>query len=507
MKAIKIYFVDDEILPIKYFLSLLPEDGYQVVGVQTSPHRAYTEILELQPDIIFIDVSMPVMNGLELSKKLLKKNRLFKIILLTSYAEFEYVQQGLQIGVSAYLLKHQVSAEILQEAIDKYASLASKERENEIYFLRKNMEAFLRSSVTESGDWDTYGKAEGYVLLDILEDHPLYLAERDIPFSDLQFSTLEGSRYPGDLLCRVVVRMVPGHWVAVLCIENTIRMNGMPALLNGAAEQMKVAFQALGISVSILMSHVTTSFYELPMLYHKFHECRRRLFFYGPGAVIQLEKLSKVKPLKEADCSALFAPVLAKLENPHGEAVAQVRKILLEQVECSTDYSYLALLRQLWLSANLFLTEYGRAMPPQSEAPPFRSAGEAIDWFCTVLGDAAEQLARQKERPYSPVVFRAIRYLEKDYGENLSVRMVAEVCDIGEHQLQKLFKKETGMTVVDYLTNLRIEKAKKLLREGTRKMVDIYQAVGFSSSQYFSSVFKKIEGVSPSEFQKTWGRP
>lgn len=96
-----------------------------------------------------------------------------------------------------------------------------------------------------------------------------------------------------------------------------------------------------------------------------------------------------------------------------------------------------------------------------------------------------------------------LEYIHKNFEKNISVQDIANAANISEGHLRKCFKNELNITVVDYLTNYRIRRAKKMMKSGEYKISEIYEKVGFTSSQYFSYVFKKIEGVTPSEFLKS----
>ena len=120
MDRIKLFIVDDEPMAIEYFKSYLAGlDQYELVGEAYDGRMGYELIREKRPDIIFVDISMPVMDGLTLAEQLLKDSRTWKIILLSSYREFDYAKKGLEIGITSYLLKHQITQDILAAEIEK----------------------------------------------------------------------------------------------------------------------------------------------------------------------------------------------------------------------------------------------------------------------------------------------------------------------------------------------------------------------------------------------------
>ena len=119
---LRIYIVDDEQIAIKYFEYLLSNMDLdcQVVGKSTNSTKAVSEIIQLKPDVVFTDISMPVMDGLEVAEKILKQIPA-KIFLLTAYRDFDYVKKGMKIGVADYILKNELDETSLKKLLEKTA--------------------------------------------------------------------------------------------------------------------------------------------------------------------------------------------------------------------------------------------------------------------------------------------------------------------------------------------------------------------------------------------------
>lgn len=143
---VRIYIVDDEQMAIKYFDYLLTASGVncQVVGRSTNVLKAIQDIKRLKPDIIFTDISMPVMDGLEFSREILKFSSP-KIFLLTAYRDFDYVKKGMQIGVADYILKNELTEDLLRDVLSKAISDITIERRKKHRILEYNVRNFLLS--------------------------------------------------------------------------------------------------------------------------------------------------------------------------------------------------------------------------------------------------------------------------------------------------------------------------------------------------------------------------
>ena len=117
---ITIYVVDDEWMAIQYFQYLMERTNieYELVGQSTNSMKALKEIISLKPDAVFMDINMPVMDGLELSRQILEQISV-KIFLLTSYRDFDFVKRGIQIGVADYILKNELTEKELERVLSK----------------------------------------------------------------------------------------------------------------------------------------------------------------------------------------------------------------------------------------------------------------------------------------------------------------------------------------------------------------------------------------------------
>lgn len=147
MMGITIYIVDDEPRAVQYFRKLLAETGidYSVVGTASNGVKAVQEVLRLQPDIVFADMSMPVMDGLQMSQEILKKNPHQKIIVLTAYKSFEFVQQSIKAGITDYVLKNQLSSGMLRELLERMAGILDSDGEKLSLIHQYNYKQFLLS--------------------------------------------------------------------------------------------------------------------------------------------------------------------------------------------------------------------------------------------------------------------------------------------------------------------------------------------------------------------------
>ena len=130
---IKVMLVDDEIMAMNYMKSLINwEDyGFEITAMETNGVKALAFLKKEMADVIFADIRMPGMDGLEFSQKALEINHKLIIILLTSYGDFDYAKKALNIGVSNYLLKHETKAENLIRELENLRVKITEMKQNE----------------------------------------------------------------------------------------------------------------------------------------------------------------------------------------------------------------------------------------------------------------------------------------------------------------------------------------------------------------------------------------
>ena len=122
-------------------------------------------------------------------------------------------------------------------------------------------------------------------------------------------------------------------------------------------------------------------------------------------------------------------------------------------------------------------------------------------WFLDKISDACHTVMSRRENRSSSVIDRARDYIMAHYKKDISLDDVSREVDISPYYFSKIFKEATGENFIEYLTNLRIEKAKELLDNTEMSMKEICLEVGYSNPNYFSRIFKKSVGVSPTEYK------
>lgn len=504
-KKARLYIVDDEMMAVQYFKSLAGEASYanEVVGEAFQGQKALEEIEKLNPDIIFADISMPVMNGLELAERLLKRNPGRKIVLLTSYRDFDFVKRGLELGVCSYLLKNEMTAASLDKEIARIMEQRELEKKKAHTYVEYNLKQFLTANVTLENEQDyIYGTntLNRFALVLLVKRRPVVLDEAEgglqetsCPFDAAEF---EEADYPDGILCRNAIYAGADKWCAIFFIGSGV--SDSEGLLKTCAERMLDIFGPDG-TAACMVSRGTKHFLELPVLYRELEGMSRRLFFHGEKTVLfQRELEGCLNPGEKVD-KKLMELIRVAQARERGRVLRTVCGILEECGGCYSQAEYAQVLRSL----RGILLRFAREKSVDDNRLPvcgvFTGPEQVQSYFEELVDAIFDCLELSDREQYSRNVTQILDYIHQNYGKNLAVSDIARAVQLSEGHVRKCFKNEVGITVVDYLTEYRIGQAKELMRQGVR-ITDVYERVGFASSQYFSVVFKKTEGISPSEY-------
>lgn len=507
MRKIRLFIVDDEPMSVEYFKSLLKrESEYEIIGEAFDGRTAYRMIKGKKPDIIFADISMPVMDGLELAEKLLNEDKSQKIILLTSYKDFDYARKGLEIGVVSYLLKHQISAGVLVQEIEKTMEKVRSHRDAEQKLLQFNLRKFLLSGEDPKEELTEclYHRGEEFLLMTAVPNTPI-LPEKHLQIQSCpKIEELENEE-SGSLHCRSLFEIERGKWTALIYLPSgQSRLRRREELME-FAHRMQAAVSESGHTASVVISEAADNFYRLPSIYQNHCKAAQRLYVYKRGTVVFQSEIPAIKSFANDDLSHISVRLQRDLEM--GEDMAhQLIAVILEQAQTMLILKeYQEIVLDI-ITAILFFAQ-NRKLNFQAEEEECYSAKEAEDYIFKLLQHLFLFMREEQNAGYSSIIRKAIYYISVNYMNNISLADMAEYCSVSESYLRKCFKQETKSTVVDYLTLYRIEKSKKLLGQECSRVVEVYRAVGFTSSQYFGSVFKKVEGISPSEYKKKLFEP
>ena len=535
---IKIFLVEDEIAIRKGIKNSIDweKEGYEFVGEAGDGELAYPMILKTKPDILITDIKMPFMDGLQLSKLVRKELPATKILILSGYDEFEYAKEAIKLQVAEYLLKPISSAKLLdvlaqvkevirqeqeeKELIKKYKEDMKENRElekerflNQIITQNLSLAQILETGeslgmdlsaplynilllkITENGGkQETYAEIES--ALDTLSgvfsfrrgvDEWLFLLTADD--AEKMERRIES--------CRKTVRQITGKSDPPVeyfgALGNPVKR--LREIKNSLKEaEKKFAFQYFKKWNQILeipVRDVGSS--ENPQTEKKENE---ELLISS----VQVDKLNH-KIIENFIHTGLRREVSNFVEDYFmslGEK--SVQSLMFRQYVAMDFYlAAVAFLETLGFSSKELVERCGDLKEMEQVIQTTEQTKEYIKKVLDATLECRESVSRKR---YSDLLKEAVSYIEHHYEEeDISLNQVAASVNISPSHFSTIFSKEMGETFIEYLTNVRMERAKQLLRSSTMKTAEIAYAVGYKDAHYFSYLFKKVQKCTPREFR------
>lgn len=502
--------------------------GYAIVAEARNGKEAIQKIEDYEPDIIITDISMPIINGVELIDYVTKFKKDISIIALSGYNDFTYVRNSLLNGAEDYLLKNQLNTDrlldVLDSAVKKLASrpkdkplqaivstdtiiqqfllllisgCAGSREEVNLRLQRLQMESLLQGLVVAVAEPDNYE-----LIRNLSEsEHFKFL---------YSVSSIMKESVSSDL--RIVITIVGRNRILVLIpmLNNNLSLfkeNCHKILTRMKENVMRFLDEPMSIGVSDICK-------DLMELSHYYEQAVKTLVenrFQGKSSFIaevsNEPAATKILTLDITDEKDLLDSLRGKADFTSDVVI---NRIFNKFNNCSSEDIQLVLAELL----NIIIREMRAYNLPldkifqQSDLNYQRvikgmNITELKDWFAKRYNKLHQcLLCVQSFRHYNENTRKAIHYIEENYYRNISLNDIAESISINSSYLSRLFKSDTGQNIIEYLNKIRVEKASSLIEEGKYSLKEISNKVGIRNYNYFFKLYKKYIGITPSEHKK-----
>ncbi|SDB06634.1 helix-turn-helix domain-containing protein [Eubacterium oxidoreducens] len=527
MSNFKLVLVDDEEIVLMGITKTynMEDFGFTLEKCFSSPTKALEEIVQIRPDLIITDIRMPRMTGLEFAKKAKELLPDVEIVIMSGYDDFSYAQAAVKIGVQDYLLKPVKK--------DEYSSMLRRVHDR-IEEKKTQKEDFhdLRKAVQ-----DSQNEIKNYFFLDLVDDiytgsariqkiyDNLAFDFKDAPFVLIKFDYSNASFVddPMSTLGRITDEVYT-ELESFGNVEDFSSDEYLFFFLYHVEEALSDAIRETvldyaerhrthGLNLYAGISDIHTGLEEL---FAANAECNRQIWANhihlddSQDAFLDLRKNHLNIPY--GDLEELFRSIAAgdkqAIDSTLRNIYAIPRKLQSPLAEnYSYTLTYLILLRMYQVQTTF--TNDTMFIPIElQQIKNLRSLYPTIDdqnqltkqLSLSIIDHLSNQTSEHSSAP-SKNVARVLDYVSEHYKENISLAKTAQAVALSKSYLSDIFKKEIGITFLNYVTNLRIEKAKELLLDSTMKMYEISDAVGFQDYTYFSQIFKKKTGMTLSEYR------
>lgn len=514
-KAISILVADDEHLVRKGIRHLLADQTeYRIVADAANGKEALQKARELKPNIIILDVKMPVMNGLETLKQLNQLSPDSKTIILSGHNDFTFAQQALKFGANDYLLKP-TNLQELMAALEKAKThiLEDKDTQNNLSngmtaiteqfyasLLRNELQA---AEISEKLKSLKVQEKSASVLLISFDDR--YRLQSENSEQEYRRLCLDLKHRIKTFLDRELQRPIP-----VLHLDY-----GECVVVHFSSQQPEATNLAQLILENIRGEYPFTVAAgcerSMPLINESYRDAREKIknrLLIGGKRVIsesagtstaqtpypeEIEKLI-TRAIRFGDCEQVQAAVKKMFDT-----VA----FHLTSPEAWTHLSYhlLELAYSVLTDLEVFTNERISFFEKSGEIRNLSSAQDIRYFVTRNLVDIAALIRSMNTGP-SIAIRKAISYINDNFADRIALQDVAGHTCLSPNYLSQLFKQETGKSFLEYLTHCRVEAAKKLLVQSNLTISEIAFKLGYDMPSYFSEVFKKSEGLTPSQYRK-----
>ncbi|MEY8392364.1 response regulator [Lachnospiraceae bacterium] len=504
------------------------EIGFQVIATAENGEEALELAEKLRPDVVMTDIKMPFMDGLTFCNRLKESQKNIKLVIFSGFDEFEYAQEAIKLEVEEYILKPVDSEELrsvfvkLKEELD--AEINAKRNQDKFYqyYLKSlpvmkeqfmigllegriaderigemncsyevNLEADFYAVVVFRTDTQPKGEREGrkqamlnLSLKQIIDEN----TEKDTQMRSFVYLDavvvilmLEGSAHFAravreiDQICKIASRLLE--------INVTAGIGQLVKNLEDVSVSYKGALDAADYRVLLEPNQAIYIKDIQPSINHD--------FFLDDNDIQKV--LKSVKLGQSHEVRVAVADLMNKFKNSN----ISLRRFQVAMLEMVTELS------KLGRSYHLNLEEvFGGNVDFYQEIVSFDSLDDLEDWLINICMKFRTFIRQEQVDSAKLLTEKAKQYIEENYEESkLSVEVLCSHLNVSAAYFSTIFKRETGESFVTYLTNVRMEAALELLNNTGDKTYIIARKVGYTEPNYFSYVFKKKYGISPTKYR------
>lgn len=520
-------FVDDEFLTREAVKARMDWNslGIELKGCFQHGQEALDYILLNPVDIIMTDISMPYMDGLELSRRISEEFPKALIVILSGYDSFDYAKQAMKYKVKEYLLKP-FSAQELSDVLKRLVlELNEKQREyQKIVQLKcsyQKNKVFLKSNLLMRL---IRGSKTMEHILKELERYQVRLAGNYYCVAVLNVVILPCDREEAELLsfsayniaqeiihsCKMgeALRRMDDQVVVLLAADDRdVLIHKLDSVFHKIIKEIK---RCMDLVVSVGIGEVVT-ITELNNSYQRAEKMLEYEYLWGRGAIFNWNSIRKAvlyQGFKELEAKAferLKAQGQGRTEEIIEEILQRIRTSWLKREQACLILKGLLdgigyVLQSVGLVESSAYKSAGEAVDRITESQSLKEAGSIIEEIC---GQASKAVCELKGHKGLKRAALAVDYIRNHYmDKSLNLQVVCDYMAMSPSRFSAMLKESTGRSFTEQLISIRMEKAEELLTWTDLKNYEIADAVGFSDPHYFSLSFKKITGKTPTEYAR-----
>ena len=497
---LKILIVDDEYLlrqGLRYLCNW-EEEGFTIIGEASNGEEALHLTKTLNPDIVITDIVMPEMDGIELTKLIKSYNSNIKIIVLSSYSDFEYVKTSFKYGVSDYILKPKLKQDELLPILKKlqnHNNLPTYTRLN----INKQVEDILdRLSGGFNCPETDWQRLNQYFPLDSLI---------------ILISTIDGKEK--SLLDPISKEYFGGYIYSYFLIDS----KQLAIIINFNNNDLRLVTDKIKQFTADSHSKLGYPHFAMSMQFKSMNDFKLAIdetknlltyhFFLENTILLTGEHVPKQKNTITFDFDKFYKLIESLDINAAKSLLIDYINMVSTSLDCdvfslkklteNVIYNTMNIVQKQGFNSPTFNSLKLRSLKNIDAAPYTQSL---VDTISSILDKIFKEIDMQPEQKNMMLIKKITSYVEEHYHEQIYLSSIADKLYLNYSYLSSYFNNYANESFTDYLNKVRITKAKEFLKDPSISISEVSELVGYTDQSYFGKVFKKSTGISPSAYRK-----
>jgi two-component system response regulator YesN len=525
----KVILVDDDVAVLEFLGKLISWDqlGFELTGSFTNAFEALEACVGSFPDLVITDIGMPGMDGIELIRTLQARAAKIRFVILSCHDEFKYAQYAVQLGVQDYILKETLNMDSMLGIIERVKQKMDEDFRLKLEFDKLNYQA-LRSKTARKESW-----LKGFLSNPLLEERSLIELFRDygldaelnqfIPVccrihsfrsaifryekeENLKFITENAVE---ELLHQepsiIFFSYTPKEFFLMGAFRKDLKSNSYDYFLQVSQKIQEAFAKYLKLDLSILIGKTVTGAGEMKRQIQELQSEAEYLYY---SEAPEIQKWSGIPTrVEHEDLFMHYSEYSESLNRLLLGESGEIDAIVDSLIHFFKNHKYppsdvkqfvwkLALDLQLKLR---FSRQYHKERGQQQIAQT-SNIGELRDWLLQFMKEAVMQAELISSKSKKLEVIDAQKYVLLNLNRKITLEEVSKLLHLNTSYFSRFYKKETGENFIEYVTRMKMEKAKELLGEPGKTVENVADMLGYDNKSYFVKLFKQHCGTAPSRY-------
>lgn len=509
-------------------LALWRELGFEKILTAPNGKIGYETALAQQPFLVVADVSMPIMDGLTMAKKIREHYPDTKFVFISCFDDSQYVREAFDVDAFGYILKP-INFEKLKNVVEKILKIdiIRKEKDGIVKKLESQIaenRQVIKEQITRDllyGNLVDFGAAKAadmeikaYAIAAVMRIDRFERLISDEK-NDSIYMYVYGIRQfideskPDNIRISVFIRGRDSIGILALADDAENEQDALGKCLDCFNIIKSGINESFDIEVSVFLGGVTKEIEKLHTLFRNAEYAMDNSVSSKNNSIILADRIQDSGFEQKYDISNLKQEIMKIVESGDLNAVNDFVNRHYSEGEVHTQKSIKSFTIFVMTTLNLVLSEmdesfvsvFDNEFSVWEKLNNYNSILDIRQWVTNILKFTAEYISEKKADRYTKMVEDIKSIIDSQYAEIENINQVSAQIYMSTVHANSVFKRETGQTIFDYLTKVRMEKAKQMLKEKNSKVYLVSEMVGYKSKTYFASLFREYTGMAPSEYR------